>query len=273
MNLPTLPTELSMVGSSPDLTIDEIGTLIAKAIADHPRSQQIRIGPSEIGQPCPRRIAYKLLGQPERDSDPAWLPTIGTAVHTWLERVLVADNAHWMNAAGHPRWFVETRVNVGTINGVDIEGNADVYDRVTGTVIDWKIVGPTTLRGYKAHGPGDQYRAQAHLYGRGFTRAGLPVDRVMIAFLPRNAPLDQAYFWHEPYDEQIALDALQRADGIATGVALLGHQVLDQLPAVESYCRNCPYLDPGSTDLVTGCPGAEVVVAPATPALTLAPPA
>lgn len=271
MAIGPLPEQLSMIGSSPDLTIDELETLINKAITNHPRSQQVAIGPSEIGQPCGRRIAYKLLGHPERPSDPAWLPTIGTAVHAWLEDVLLEDNKHWIATCGHPRWYTETRVNVGTINGIDITGSADVYDRVTATVVDWKIVGPSTLRTYKAHGPGDQYRSQGHLYGRGFTRAGLPVDRIMIAFLPRNAPLDNAYYWHEPYDEQIALDALDRANGIALGAALLGHQVLDQLPAVESYCRNCPYLNAGSTDLATGCPGAETAVAKAAPALTLAP--
>lgn len=268
-DLAPLPDELLMVGSSPDLTISELGSIIGDAITNHPRSQQVRIGPSEIGQPCPRRLAYKLLGQPEKPSDPAWLPTIGTAVHAWLEDALAVDNARWTQACGHPRWYLEQRVNVGTINGTDITGSADVYDRVTATVIDWKIVGPTTLKKYKAKGPGDQYRTQAHSYGRGFQRAGLPVDRVMIAFLPRNAGLDGAYYWHEPYDEQVALDALERANGIALATNALGHAVIEQLPSVESYCAHCPYLNRGSTNPASGCPGAAAGTTPVAPALTI----
>lgn len=238
---------------------DELLAKIRHAISHDPRSLQKRIGPSEIGQECARRIAYKLLGIPENGNrDAPWLPTVGTAVHAWLEGVFDNDN---LAAAAHrgyaERWLVETRVSVGEINGVDITGSADLFDRATGTVVDWKVVGPTTLKKYKSKGPGQQYRTQAHLYGRGFTRAGHPVNRVMIVFLPRNAELSDAYIWSEDYDEQVALDALQRANGIALVIASLGTKALDVIPPTASYCNFCPHLKRGSTDLVGGCPGAD----------------
>jgi hypothetical protein len=66
---------------------------IRHKITHHPRSLQKRIGPSEIGNPCDRRIGYKLLGQPENPRGDAWKPTIGTAVHAWLEEALDDDDA------------------------------------------------------------------------------------------------------------------------------------------------------------------------------------
>lgn len=254
MTLAPLPEALTAIGSSPELTSRELVEAIEAAIIAHPRSQQISLGPSEIGQACGRRLAYKLLGHPE-PRDAPWLPTIGTAVHGWLEAALRADNRRWLAQTGHERWLLEQRVIVGEVDGKPISGSADVYDRVTATVVDWKIVGPTTLKKYKSSGPGSQYRTQAHLYGRGFVAEGLPVERVMVAFLPRNAPLHEAYFWHEPYDEQIALAGLQRVNGLAIGTRLTGYRLLEQIPTVDDYCGFCPFRVVGSTDPEKGCPG------------------
>ena len=261
--LPEIPDRLIGHTNTHDDIADTLTAAIKNAITQHPRSQQTRIGPSEVGQECARRIAYKLLGQPENSHrDAPWLPTIGTAVHAWLEGVFDNDNlTHAPERDHQERWLVETRVNVGEINGTIITGSADLFDRFTGTVIDWKIVGPTTLRKYKSKGPGQQYRTQAHLYGRGFARAGHQVNRVMIAFLPRNAELTDAHIWSEPYDESIAVAALARATGISLTVNTLGHTGLAAVPTTESYCNFCPYLQRGSTDLSTGCPGAETAIA------------
>jgi len=74
--------------------------VIRGAIANHPRSLQKRIGPSEIGTPCDRRIGYKLLGQEENPRGDAWKPTVGTAVHGWLEKALEDANLAQVIAAG-----------------------------------------------------------------------------------------------------------------------------------------------------------------------------
>ena len=83
---------------------------------------------------------------------------------------------------GGNRWAPEQRVTVGAVGNATITGRSDLYDRISATVVDWKIVGPTTLRDAKANGPKPGYRTQGHLYGLGFTNADLPVDMVMIAF-------------------------------------------------------------------------------------------
>lgn len=253
-NIEPLPGHLTSRGGSPDLVSAEYMSVVKDAIVNHPRSLQKRIGPSEIGHPCARRIGYKLAGHDEVNSTPddtPWLPTIGTAVHGWLEDQFTQAN----RGDDHARWLTELRVSVGEVAGVEITGSCDLYDRVTATVIDHKIVGPTTLKKYRASGPGDQYRSQIHLYGRGLTRRGLPVDRVMIAFLPRNGELHGAYMWSEDYDEQVALDALQRASGIGLAVNTLGPAAYAQLGTADAWCQRCPFYTRGSTDPAAGCPG------------------
>jgi hypothetical protein len=229
---------------------------ITEAIKSHPRSQQIRIGPSEIGHPCARRLGYKLLGQAEHESKPNWKATVGTAIHEWLATVFDQWNlAHAAESAGQERFLVETKVTVGQMNGTDVDGSCDLYDRATGTVTDWKTCGPTQLQKYRRAGPGSQYRSQAHLYGRGWQRAGYSVQAVQVVFLPRNGDLTDAVVWTEPYDENIAIAALARISGIHLATTILSHKALDQLGTADAWCHLCPYFKPSSQDLSQGCPG------------------
>lgn len=192
---------------------------IEAAIASQPRSQQKRIGPSEIGTPCTRCLTHKLIGTPEIEQHAPWLPWIGTAVHAQLEDVFMQANAGLDRA----RYLVESTVRVGTIGGQGITGHADLFDLQTGEVTDWKCVGATTLRNAKANGPSETYRTQAHLYGLGFIHRGLTVHRVRIAYLPRNSVhLGDAHIWSEPFDPVRAMTAIQRADDIAQTIDKAG---------------------------------------------------
>lgn len=265
-NLHPLPDTLQQRGGSPQLLRSELLHLITEQINNHPRSLQTRIGPSEMGTPCVRRIGYRLLDTPEANPrTAAWKPTVGTAVHAWLEQAFTNTNN-----TGVERFYLEQTVTVGQVNGVDITGNCDLYDRVTATVVDWKVVGLAGLRRYKKDGPGEQYRTQAHLYGRGWRNAGLPVDTVAVMFLPQNGELADAHLWAEPYNEQIALDALTRVGGVAALTSAAGPAALPLLPTADSYCGYCPWYRADTTDLTRGCPGehgsasAHAVAAPAT---------
>lgn len=185
---------------------------IDDAIKHQPRSLQRRIGPSEIGSPCTHCLAAKLAGW-QQVEETAWLPFIGTAVHAQLEEIFTK--------AG-PAWETETRVTVGDINGTPITGTCDLFHVPTGTVIDHKIVGTSTLNKARREGAKPVYRVQAHLYGRGWQNKGHRITTVAIAHLPRNATsLSQAVFWSEPYDEQIALQALERVNQLATSVEVV----------------------------------------------------
>jgi hypothetical protein len=206
---------------NPDDTWKEYRNIVERAITDTPRNYQTLIGPSEVGNPCDACLISRLAGiRGQRDQATHWLPFIGTSVHEQLALIFAAANEGQRRA----RFLVETTVSIGDIGGVDITGHADLYDTLTGEVTDWKIVGVTKLRDVKRTGlPGVDYRVQAHLYGYGFTRRGLPCQRVRVAFLPRNArTLADAVIWHEPYDQTIALEALERANRFATWIASMG---------------------------------------------------
>jgi hypothetical protein len=243
-------------GGDPTLLRDELLHTIRAAITDTPRSQQTRIGPSEIGHPCDRWMSHKLRGTPEVNTRQApWLPTVGTAIHGWLEDVFIRDQFSAVRNGGEPRWLLETEVSVGKVNGVEITGHCDLYDTVTATIVDWKTTGKTRLDKYRRHGPGEQYRVQAHAYGRGWQRAGHPVDTVAICFLPRNAELTDTVWWSEPYDEQIAVDALARAEVIAMANTALGDAAPAAMATKDHNCGYCGYFQVNATDLTKACPG------------------
>jgi len=248
-------------GGDPQLLYAELMHIIKEAITAHPRSQQTRIGPSELGHPCDRWMSHKLRGTPEVNTRQApWLPTVGTAIHAWLEYVFTANMVPSMAGGNEPRWLLETKVSVGTIDGQDITGSCDLYDTATATVVDWKTCGKTRLDKYRRHGPDADYRVQAHAYGRGWTRAGYDVDTVAICFLPRNGELVDTYWWSEAYDEQIAVNALARAEVIAMANTALGDAAPAAMGTVDHNCGYCPWFtvgagSPGHPDLTRACPG------------------
>jgi hypothetical protein len=256
--LPTIANAGHGRGSDPELLADELLYYIGHFIDRQPRSLQQRIGPSEIGTPCTRKLGYKLAGTPivNHRREPAWKPAVGTSVHAFLELAMTAP-------ATEGRFLVEQEVTVGEIGGIPISGHCDCYDLITDTVIDWKCVGPEQLKKYRSRKhPGDQYRTQAHLYGRGWheqNRAHDPAApgpaTVMIVFLPRNGELRDAYAWHEPYQEQVAIDALSRAETVSALLALGGAEALPVLGTADDYCTGCPFYRPGSTDPRIACPG------------------
>lgn len=225
-----------------------------------PRSQQRALGPSEYGEPCARKLAYKLMDEPKTntDSDP-WASIVGTAGHAWLADALLADNER----SGELRWLVERRLNIRP----GLDGSCDAYNVPRHTVVDHKLVGPTKLREYKISGPGEQYRKQVHLYGKGYRLLGLPVREVAIAFYPRAGLLSGMHVWSEPYDEAIADEAITRVDTVLELVLSLDveHNPIHYTAIPRAPGRNClycPWMRPGP-DTGAACPGAtETPVAP-----------
>lgn len=218
------------------LVADALADTITENIQAHPRSLQRRIGPSEIGMPCTRRLIHKLAGDQEPDRGPAWKPTVGTACHAQMEE--------WFGA--RPDEFqVEQRVTVGRIGSTDITGSTDLFIPAEGVVVDWKFVGPTRLRHYRSAGPGDQYRTQAHLYGKGWAAAGHQVNTVMIVFIPRDGELTDSYAWWEPFDPMVGILALIRANQLHDRIQAIGR---DATLAEHDPCQDrwCPWCAPAN---------------------------
>lgn len=200
---------------------------IEHAMLNRPRNLQRVIGPSEIGIECDRCLGHKLAQTPKRES-PAWLPNIGSCVHEWLAGVFGDSELH------RP----EERVCIGEVGGVSVDGSSDLY--VAETVVDWKVVGDAKLKEVKAKGPTQQYIVQGQAYGRGWQRAGFPVKRIVICYLPRNKnSLDHALWWSQDYDESVVLRALARANAMASAGAALGWDVLLPRLRKQPGCYDC----------------------------------
>jgi hypothetical protein len=243
---------------------DRVAGLIGVAAANAPRSLQQAMGPSEAGEPCTRRLAYKMLHMPHAaaERDVPWAAIQGTAVHAWMADVFRGENKR----LGRERYLVEHRVRPASDEDLrtltlpsDLSGSCDLFDRDTGTVTDWKLTSPTRLKEYVRHGPGDLYRIQGHLYGRGMASAGEDVRHVSVVFLPRTASLASMHTWSEPYDPAVAESALRRLAGIRDALFALDPEkfpgMWELFPASPQTCRFCPWLKPGSRYLAAGCPG------------------
>ncbi len=244
---------------TPDALASELLAMVHDAIVGQPRSQQKRIGPSEVGHPCDRRIGYRLAGvDPVNDRGVAWKPFVGTAVHELIGNAIgKAEVARMQDHDFRPRFRVEDRLLVGSIGGEDIHGSCDLFDEQHGAVWDWKFTTRNKIREeYRPHGPGQQYRVQAHLYGRGWQLLGYDVQSVGVIFLTRDGEFTDRHVWHEPYDQDVAIEALQRADSIASAIEALGPDfTLPTLPTAAAYCRFCPWFSQGSTDIPRSCAG------------------
>ena len=233
--------------------------IIRDADANRPRSLQKRIGPSEVGDPCPRRLAYKLMDWPTvNDGGDPWPSIVGTATHEWLAEALTRHN----KTTGQRRFLVETSVEVddASVSGYKLSGSCDAYDLATHTVIDHKVIGTSSMRKYRNEGVRDQYRIQAQLYGLGFERAGYTPQTVALAMYPRGGMLGGLWVWTDEYDREVALDALKRLGAVRDAVLALDPEsrpeMWEHIPATPTTgCRWCPFWKPGSADLSVGCPG------------------
>lgn len=237
----------------------KILNVIRWADANSSRSRQKRIGPSEMGDPCDRRIGYRVAEIPEVNNrfDP-WAAIVGTSIHTWLEDAF----QRWIIAHDSKAWLTETPVSLDGF----IKGRSDLFDVEESCVVDHKGAGPSVMKKVLKDGPGPGYVVQIQLYGYGYERLGLDVRKVALVFYPRAGRLSDTYVWTADYDRSVAEKALARVQNIASQVIELeilkeghGHrwEQVDALPSDS--CGFCPWyiadrdLEVGAN--ATGCPG------------------
>jgi hypothetical protein len=245
---------LSSPATDADPVQQTITAVVRGAALNAPRSQQSAIGPSEIGDECTRRVAYRLLDlAPANPGGDPWPSIVGTAVHAWLADAFEAHN----NVLHRRRWLVENRVFLTD----GISGTCDLYDTDTRTVIDHKVLGTTSLKKVKVEGPPSRYRTQLHLYGYGYERAGIAVERVALTCFPRGGYLDGLHVWSEPYEPAIAEHALNRLGNLTTATYALKlddpeNPLWAQIPNHPGPgCAWCPMWRPGQPSSTAGCSG------------------
>ena len=212
---------------------------IVDMVTNQPRSLQREIGPSELGTQCLHCLVKKLTGHGSGQiRDVAWLPFIGTSVHAQLERMF----------GGLDGYETERTVLVGNLTDArPITGSIDLWDEHNSATCDWKIVGNSTLDDARRHGPSQQYKIQASLYGIGMSHTH-PVAASCIFYLPRNQPsLDAAWIYECPFDPRPGQWALARARLILTLYdsirveygANIAEQWVNAFPRNPEHCFHC----------------------------------
>lgn len=235
----------------------ELRGVITRQATLAPRSRQVHLGPSEIGEPCSRQVVGKLAGiTPTNHISDPWPSIVGTAVHAWLAEAFRDENARERVL----RWVPEARV----IPHPDHAGTADLYDAWEQCVCDHKVLGASSLAKVRARGPSRRYRVQLILYGLGYRLLGLPVKRVALAAYPRTAAtLDSMYVWGHlltPEDDALAQEVLEQTAvrKLLAAEVTAGHMHWMQVPATPDGdgCYFCPmYRAQSAYDNGPGCPG------------------
>ena len=228
---------------------NELTNIITEASRYTPRSQQVYIGPSEVGQECVRRLAYKLLDweKANESGGGSWAANVGTAIHSFLEEIF----------SKYPeKYEVEQKVQIRA----NLSGTVDLFDKEKGYVLDWKTTSPAGVKAKRSEGATSQQVTQVQLYGYGKAQQGAQVNKVGLIFLPTGGQITDMHIELYDYDENAALSALARLDSVYELLSTIdveeNPQMWPLIPATPSrMCMYCPYYRPFSTDLSIACNG------------------
>lgn len=239
---------------APELVLlaDDLKRELCQVITDagtySPRSRQISIGPSELGEECTRKLAYKLLDWDKANvtSSGSWAAQVGTAIHSHLEQIF----------SGKEQYETESRVEIRA----GLRGTVDLFHNDRNMVLDWKTKSPAGVKDKRSQGASKKEIVQVMTYAYGKAKAGTPVEFVGLIYLPTGGSIWDMYIELHRYDEQIVIDALERIDNVYTLLSTIDVEanpaMWEHIPAVPSrLCMYCPYFQPFSKDLATACPG------------------
>lgn len=210
-------------------------SLLYLGMSTTPRNQQQAIGASEVGHPCDHKVASRLHGLPTVNVRDLWPAFVGTGVH------LALADAFARLDADSGRFLVEHATSYR-----DVPGTCDVFDRYTGTVVDWKTTKLARLKQIRHNGPPAPYVVQLQLYAAALAAEGERVRHVALAFLPVDGSLEDLWVWRTAYDQAVADAAVQRLN------VLRGVLPGDAPRRPDDMCGWCNYFRPGGTG---GCPG------------------
>jgi hypothetical protein len=162
---------------------------LIKADNGRDRSKQTAIGVSQLGG-CRRQVWHKLKGDPETNPTSRLASIMGTAIHAHIEKALVFQG-----------YLLEHRIEAK--DGLP-PATIDCFDPKSGTVTDFKTITKKNADYFVSK----QKRFQVHTYGYLLAREGYKVERVQLIGIPRDGNEGDVIEWSEPYDENVALEAL-----------------------------------------------------------------
>jgi len=220
--------------------VSELIQIITKSSKTSARSQQKKVGPSEVGG-CARKLWYKLNDQEPTNPNTLSLASIlGTGIHAHLQKIF-----HEQDPWGD-RYILEGEFDFPEDN---IVGHVDMYDKVNKEVIDWKTSTKANLGRYF---PSRAQRWQVQLYGLLVNRGGHDVETVTLVGIPRDGDERDIVYHSEPFDVEVCKEALAWLAEVRDATTA---------PPAEkdaTFCRNyCSFYDESGTKGCAGRPKAE----------------
>lgn len=180
-----------------------------------PRSQQVQIGPSELGS-CRRKVWLKLQGQSVTNTDTKMLASwMGTTLHDGIEKAVKRLDL-----------WEEDQLREVEVERDGIKGHVDLYHKGWNAVVDWK----TTTKKNLSYFPSKQQRWQVQVYGWLMAGNGHTPQHVALVAIPRDGNEDDVVVHVEPYDEDVALEAIGWLEGV---------KVASEAPAPEKHVSFC----------------------------------
>lgn len=174
-------------------TKDKLLGVVRRASFGSARSQQTKIGPSELGG-CKREFWYKVNEPSVTNENQLVLASyMGTAIHKAIEQDFRDSDPE------SKRYLLETEVEFGGMTG-----HVDLYDLEDFEIIDWK----TTKQKNQAYFPNKHQVWQVMVYGKMMKHAGYRVDKVSLASIARDGDERDLIIVSFEYDDAIADEAL-----------------------------------------------------------------
>lgn len=213
--------------------------VMVNAELNRPRTTQKAIGPSELGNPCDRALAYRVIeAEPIHYADPL-KAQIGTGFHALLGEAL----------SGNPRYLTEHPVHYRGISG-----SADIFDRWFGRLIDLKTTQMQKIKRMRFKGIPNGHRVQTQTYAAGLDAAGFNVRSVTLLYVPTDGTLADAFAVTAPFDRAVADNAIDRLEEIQNLVAD-GERPEDFDAHPTPLCAWCSFYRPNVAPDSRGCPG------------------
>lgn len=182
------------------------------------RDRQVKVGASQISNPCDYCLARALHGGPSAPNR-WWLGArIGTAIHATLEveaeKHIDRPRSYHFDALEGAK--IEEKITLGYLEGYGyVTSKPDLALPKHQHLIDHKTSTKAKIAKYKLDGVPLAYIYQTQLYAWGLNKAGIKIDRISLNFIARDGTQDEdIWVTSFDYDEELALRAWHRLEGI-----------------------------------------------------------
>jgi hypothetical protein len=202
------------------------------------------LSPSAAGD-CPRKRVLEPITDYYQDLVGSWSPSVGTAVHDWLERAVPGGNG-----GEGTELFLNTKLLVplrdGRVVPFMLQGTVDYYDFDSGRAYDYKTVSEFDYwhRGKRERVerdiPSANHVLQANLYKYLLEMSGAPVKEYILWYVKLHSDGQRkpvvVDLWENEVIEQIACEI---AEPLAWYEAT-GELPKNRFDSKNTWCRFCP---------------------------------